>query len=101
MKKSALAISLVGLCCSYSLQSTAQPFPTPKPEGPGFFSMVFSPPFHDQLAPSGATIPVNPGVYVLDSRVGGRITFCETHVVNPNAPRTFEMRCAPWAHLPN
>jgi hypothetical protein len=97
MKATLTTISLFILGFSCGVQAKAQDSktaPTPNPA----LTMVYAPAWSG-LARSGVTISVNPGVYVLNNRLG-KISFCETEVDQSGSGRKTTMRCSDWLSLP-
>jgi hypothetical protein len=100
MKSALTTAFLIIFSLSCGVQAKAQDSKTePAPNITGHaVSMVYAPPWSG-LARSGVSISVNPGVYVLDSRLG-KVSFCETEVDQPGAARNITLRCSDWSSLP-
>jgi hypothetical protein len=96
MKPTLTTVLLIILDLSCGVQVNAQDSKTePLPSS---LTMVYAPAWSGQ-ARSGVSISVNPGVYVLDSRLG-KVSFCETEVDQPGAGRKITLRCSDWFSLP-
>ena len=99
MKPALTIVSLIILGLSCGVQARAQDSKTePAPDITDRVAMVYAPAWSG-LARSGVSISVNPGVYVLDSRLG-KVSFCETEVDQPGAVRKITLRCSDWFSLP-
>jgi hypothetical protein len=96
VKPALTTVFLIILDLSCGVQVNAQDSKTePLPSS---LTMVYAPAWSGQ-ARSGVSISVNPGVYVLDSRLG-KVSFCETEVDQPGAGRKITLRCSEWFSLP-
>jgi hypothetical protein len=102
MKPTLTTVSLIILGLSCSVQANAQDSKTePAPSNTDnvvSLTMVYAPAWSGQ-ARSGVSISINPGVYVLDSRLG-KVSFCETEVGQSGAGRKITLRCSDWFSLP-
>jgi hypothetical protein len=102
MKPALTTVFLIILSLSCGVRAKAQDSKTePAPNITGnvvWLTMVYAPAWTG-LARSGVSISVNPGVYVLDSRLG-KVSFCETEVDQPGAARKINLRCSDWSSLP-
>jgi hypothetical protein len=102
MKPKLTTISLIILSLSCGVQAKAQDAkiePVPNITGNAArLSTVYAPGWSG-LTRSGGSISVNPGVYVLDSRLG-KVSFCETEIDQPGAARKVILRCSDWSSLP-
>ena len=97
MKPALTTVSLIILSFSSGLQAKAQDSKT-EPTPNITLTMIYAPAWSG-LARSGVSISVNPGVYVLDSRLG-KVSFCETEVDQPGTGRKITLRCSDWFSLP-
>jgi hypothetical protein len=102
MKPTLTTVSLIILGLSCGVPANAQDSKTePAPsitDNVVLLTIVYAPAWSG-LARSGISISVNPGVYVLDSRLG-KVSFCETEVDQPGAGRKITLRCSDWFSLP-
>ena len=102
MKPALTTVSVIILGLSCGVQANAQNSKTePAPnitDNVVSLAMVYAPAWSG-LARSGVSISVNPGVYVLDSRLG-KVSFCETEVDQPGTGRKITLRCSDWSSLP-
>jgi len=96
MKLALTTVFLIILSLSCGVRAKAQDSKTEP--APNITGMVYAPAWSG-LARSGVSISVNPGVYVLDSRLG-KVSFCETEVDQPGAARKINLRCSDWSSLP-
>jgi hypothetical protein len=102
MKPALTTVSLIILGLSCGVQAKAQDSKTePAPnitDNVASLTMIYASAWSG-LTRSGVSISVNPGVYVLDSRLG-EVSFCETEVDQPGAGRKIILRCSDWFSLP-
>jgi hypothetical protein len=94
-KVTTVSLIILGLSCGAQAKaqdSKSEPAPSTA------LTMVYAPAWSGP-ARSGVSISVNPGVYVLDSRLG-KVSFCETEVDQPGAGRKITLRCSDWFSLP-
>jgi hypothetical protein len=96
MKPALTTVSLIILGLSCDVQAKAQDSKTEP--APNITNNVVSPtmayaPAWSGLARSGVSISVNPGVYILDSRLG-KVLFCETEIDQPGAGRKITSHCS-------
>jgi hypothetical protein len=102
MKPALTTVSVIILGLSCGVQAKAQNSKTdPAPnitDNVVSLAMVYAPAWSG-LARSGVSISVNPGVYVLDSRLG-KVLFCETEADQLGAVRKITLRCSDWSSLP-
>jgi hypothetical protein len=97
MKPALTTVSLIILSLSYGVQAKAQDSKT-EPAPNNTLTMVYAPAWSG-LTRSGVSISVNPGVYVLDNRLG-KISFCETGVDQPDTGKKITLHCSDWFSLP-
>jgi hypothetical protein len=100
MKPALTTVSLIILGLGCGVQAKAQDSKTePAPSITDISLTMAYAPAWSGLARSGVSISVNPGVYVLDSRLG-KVSFCETEVNQPGAGRKITLHCSDWFFLP-
>jgi hypothetical protein len=96
MKPALTTVSVIILGLSCGVQANAQNSKTePAPnitDNVVSLAMVYAPAWSG-LAWSGVSISVNPGVYVLDRRLG-RVSFCETGADQLGAVRKIALPCS-------
>jgi hypothetical protein len=97
MKPAWTTVSLIILSLSYGVQAKAQDSKTELAPN-NTLTMTYAPAWSG-LARNGVSISVNPGVYVLDNRLG-KISFCETGVDQPDAGKKITLHCSDWFSLP-